>query len=256
MGGVICKNFSKIFYTDEENRWLDGFLKKLYSSNLSTRQISLYLYALFQACLKKRPFNIFHRANLNVRLNNSVTRSFGNKVTWEKSFEQLMICSHEELGRTLFNSKSNVELSDASSITSARTGYDLVYLDPPYVSHSEKNNLDDYWKRYHFLEGISRYGEWEGLIDLNSRIRIMQQPEHFLEWSRKATFKENLFGLIENHRNSTVVLSYVSGAYPDESEILAHFEGLFPIVSLHTKDHAHALCKKRKRELLFIGRHR
>ena len=253
--GVIYNNFRNIFYTDNENRWLDGFIKKLHSSNLHRSQISLYRYTLFQACLKKRPFNLFHRANLNVRLNENVTRSFGNKTTWERSFEELMLQSFEELSCKLFESQSKIRISDASSISGLKSGYDLVYLDPPYVSLKEKNNLDDYWKRYHFLEGLCQYDEWADAIDQQSMIKAIHQPKHFLDWSRKATFTEQLFKLIEKHRRSTVVLSYVTEAFPDESEITAYFERLFPIVSVHSKDHAHALCKNRKRELLFIGKH-
>jgi adenine-specific DNA-methyltransferase len=48
-------------------------------------------------------------------------------------------------------------------------GYDLVYIDPPYVSLSEQRNWDDYWRRYHFLEGLARYKEWEQLIDPHYR---------------------------------------------------------------------------------------
>ncbi|MEW8460388.1 MAG: DNA adenine methylase, partial [Candidatus Thiodiazotropha endolucinida] len=252
--GVVYNHFRNIFYTDNENKWLDGFIRKLHASNLDNSQISLYRYTLFQACLKKRPFNLFHRANLNVRLNENVTRSFGNKTTWEKPFEELMLQSFTELSSKLFKSKSNIRISNASSINRVNSGYDLVYLDPPYVSLKEKNNLDDYWKRYHFLEGLCRYNEWTDTIDPQSKIKAMHQPKHFLDWSRKATFTEKLFNLIEKHQRSTVVLSYVSEALPDESEITAHFESLFPRVSVDSKDDAHALSRSRKRELLFIGK--
>jgi hypothetical protein len=36
--------------------------------------------ALCQACLAKRPYNLFHRANLYMRTQD-VERSFGNKTT-------------------------------------------------------------------------------------------------------------------------------------------------------------------------------
>lgn len=253
--GVIYDHFKGIFYTDDENRWLDGFIKKLRASDLSGSQVSLFRYVLFQACLKKRPFNLFHRANLSIRLNESVSRSFGNKATWERSFEELMFQSYTELSNRLVQSRSKICISDVASITEVEPDYDLVYLDPPYVSLKEKNNQDNYWKRYHFLEGLSNYENWEDQIDDHSKIKLMRQPDCFVEWSRKATFKEKLFELIEKHRQSTVVLSYVSEAYPDESEITDHFESIFPNVSIHSIDHTHALCKKQKRELLFIGKY-
>lgn len=254
--GFIYRQFKGLYYTDDENCWLDGFSNKLLLSGLSKPQVSLYLYTLFQACLKKRPFNLFHRANLNLRLNKKVSRTFGNKTTWERSFEELMVQSYQELSSSIFNGISSTNISNSSSVTRLSGDYDLVYLDPPYVSLSEKNNHDDYWRRYHFLEGLCCYIEWPYMIDHNSRLKEMYQPKHFSDWSRKSTFKKKLFGLIEKHKKSTVVLSYVSGAFPDEGELIEYFESCFPITSFHSKDHSHALCKSRKRELLFIGRHK
>ena len=45
-------------------------------------------HALNQACLMKRPFNLFHRKNLYIRTAN-VERQFGNKTTWETPFPTL-----------------------------------------------------------------------------------------------------------------------------------------------------------------------
>ena len=254
--GVISNNFRGKYYTVDENSWLDGFASKLLSEKLSRSQISLYRYTLFQACLKKRPFNLFHRANLNIRLNEDVTRSFGNKRTWERSFEELMLHSYEELSKTVFKSKSSIDILNSSDITKLEPGFDLLYLDPPYIDALKNTNHDGYWKRYHFLEGLCQYVDWSTLIDQQSTIGALKQPKHFLDWSRKATFKERLFDLIKKHRGSTVVLSYVSDAFPDEVEITNYFEELFPLVSIHSKDHSHALSKMKKRELLFIGRHK
>ncbi|MDP2901563.1 MAG: DNA adenine methylase, partial [Methylovulum sp.] len=87
--GFISKSFSRMYYTDEENDWLDGAAQAINEVDNPIKR-SIYFYCLFQACLKKRPFNLFHRANLNLRLNRNVTRSFGNWVTWEKPFSELM----------------------------------------------------------------------------------------------------------------------------------------------------------------------
>ena len=66
--GFISKNFKNVFYKNHENLWLDGFMNKVLSSNLKKEEVSLCLYYVFQACLKKRPFNFSHGANLNLRL--------------------------------------------------------------------------------------------------------------------------------------------------------------------------------------------
>ncbi len=254
--GFISKTFRGLYYKDDENRWLDGFVAKLFSSNLTARETSLYLYALFQACLKKRPFNIFHRTNLNLRLNKEVERTFGNFTTWEQPFSELIMQAYKDLISSLWKGRGSIKILKPTCISRIRNGYDLVYLDPPYISEIEENNRDDYWRRYHFLEGLSNYYEWDKLIDRKTALRSMPRPKHFLVWSRKQTFREQLFWLLRKHRQSIVVLSYVSDSFPDENEIAGYFESLFSDVSIHSLKHGHALSKQKKRELLFIGRPR
>ena len=254
--GLISKTFKGLYYKDDENRWLDGFVTKLFSSDLTSRETSLYMYALYQACLKKRPFNIFHRANLNLRLNKKVERRFGNSTTWERPFTELMLQAYKELMSSLWKGRGNVKILKPTCVSRIRNGYDLVYLDPPYISQIQENNRDDYWRRYHFLEGLSIYHEWDKLIDRKTSLKSMPTPRQFLVWSRKHTFREKLFDLIRKHRQSIVVLSYVSDSFPDENDIAVHFKSLFFDVSIHSLEHTHALSKQKKKELLFIGRPR
>src|SRR5205814_7034546 len=79
---------SGVFYLEEENIWLDNFIQKVATVDNKFKR-AIILSVLFQACLSKRTFNLFHRANLNLRTNN-VKRNFGNKTTWEKPFEDLI----------------------------------------------------------------------------------------------------------------------------------------------------------------------
>ncbi len=51
---------------------------------------AMFLWALFQSCISKRPYNLFHRKNLYVRTAD-VKRNFGNKTTWDKPFESISI---------------------------------------------------------------------------------------------------------------------------------------------------------------------
>ncbi|MER9305901.1 DNA adenine methylase [Mesorhizobium sp. M0293] len=250
--GVISQNFSGIFFKDEENTWLDGFIRSVNDDARSIEDKSLLRYLIYQACLKKRPFNLFHRANLKLRTNISVTRSFGNAITWERSFMHHALQAYDDITRrsACGGSFSILPSGNAEDIPA---GYDLVYIDPPYIGREERRNRDDYWRRYHFLEGLAHYNEWGGLIDPKSDIRLFAPPHWFPEWARTRSFKDRLFSFIDRHQHSIVALSYVSGAFPSETEIKAHFESRFSQVSIHSAEHNHALSKARKRELLFIG---
>ena len=251
--GVISRQFKGIFYTEDENAWLDGFMLEVSKLSRSENKTSLLLYLLYQACLKKRPFNLFHRSNLGLRTNRNIERSFGNFVTWETPFSDHMMNAYNELPTSRIETAPNSTILPAQNASDIDSGYDLVYIDPPYAHPKNQSNPDGYWRKYHFLEGLSSYDSWENKIDPTSRIRLSKAPEHFTVWSSRTTLKDSLFDLIQHHRSSIVVLSYMAGAYPSESEIKEYFESLFSEVSLHSIKHTYALSKSKKRELLYIG---
>src|SRR5690606_25532811 len=82
----IQRTFKDIYFTDEENAWLDRVVWNLNHLLTSPYKQALARFALFQACIIKRPYNLFHRANLYMRTA-KVQRSFGNKTTWDTPFE-------------------------------------------------------------------------------------------------------------------------------------------------------------------------
>ena len=251
--GFIYENFSGIFFTDDENAWLDGFITYLDGLSSKPDAQALLRYLIYQACLKKRPFNLFHRANLGLRTNKCVKRSFGNAVTWERTFAHHALQAYDELNAKPEFPGGSATVLPAGDAGGIAPGYDLVYIDPPYINRVERYNHDDYWRRYHFLEGLANYRQWAGLINRNSDIGLFPPPPWFAEWGRVATFKDRLFAFIDTHRHSIIALSYVSDAFPSETEIMAHFEARFAQVSVHSAAHHHALSKTQKRELLFIG---
>jgi adenine-specific DNA-methyltransferase len=250
--GFISKTFSGMYYTDEENCWLDGAIHAINAINNELER-SIYFYCLFQACLKKRPFNLFHRANLNLRLNRNVTRSFGNLTTWEKEFSHLMKESFNDLKLLKYYPTKPAIVLPPGDIAELDIGYDLVYLDPPYVSQSRTG--DDYLRRYHFLEGLSTYNEWDKMINLTSSNKSFTTIDYISKWQSKKEFRSLLFDTIKKHKKSIVVLSYISGAYPSEEDIEEFFRSTFRRTYTLKKEFCHALAKDKKVELLFIGWH-
>lgn len=251
--GVVSKSFRGIYYKDKENAWIDGFMDLLQRANLRPAQSSLLRYLLYQACLKKRPFNLFHRSNLHLRTNTGVYRSFGNHVTWERSFLHHIMQAYDELPENS-SMQTPCNVLQPGNVERLKPGYDLVYIDPPYVSDISRYNRDDYWRRYHFLEGLANYKTWEQGIDYNSDIRLLRRPKWMLDWAMKTSFRDRLFSFIRTHKKSQVVLSYVTSACPNESEIKRFFEETFSNVSIHSREHSHALGVMPRRELLFVGR--
>lgn len=251
--GVVSRNFHDVFYTDDENSWIDGFINHLDRANVNEQERSLLKHLLYQSCLKKRPYNVFHRANLALRQRTGIDRSFGNLATWNRSFPEHMVRTFEELERGLVSNNVPTNILPYGDVSKIDPGYDLVYFDPPYVSKSASKNADGYWRRYHFLEGLATYPTWEGKIDQQSKTRGYIPPRWMEDWQNKALSKDLLFGMIKRHSSSICVLSYASDAHPDRDEIQALFESTFKETRYLTMPSKYALSSVSRRELLFVG---
>ena len=248
--GFIAKTFKGIYYTDEENAWLDGIMAAIEAVKF-VEERSVYLYCLFQACMKKRPFNLFHRANLYLRLNRSRKRSFGNQTTWDTPFHVFAKQAYRELRDAIWNSGKNHRVLSPADVSELKAEYDLVYFDPPYVSLDDRS--DDYLRKYHFLEGLVNYKTWPSLINRNYKTFSFYPKPHIREWQNKSKFKERLFDLIASHKNSIVVLSYIMDAYPSKRDLLRYFKQTFNQIRVTDHDLSHALIKGKRKELLIIG---
>jgi len=246
--GKISKNYAGIFFTGEENQWLDGAMEKIHSMPQSIEK-DLYLYLVMQASLMKRPFNLFHRANLNLRTNKNIHRSFGNLTTWERSFVDTIKILVAELEK-LESGHIPAIIHHPTTAEKISNGYDLVYIDPPYVQRSKK---DTYWKKYHFLEGMANYPKMESMIERKLKINQLKSNQDMENWEEPSLFKDKLFSLIDKHKKSIVVLSYMTNAIPSEDELVDCFSSTFAKVKISYHDLSHAMSKGKKTEILLIG---
>lgn len=128
----IQTTFHDIYYPDAENAWLDRVVFNINHYLSDPLKQALARFALFQACIVKRPYNLFHRANLYMRTA-SVQRSFGNKTTWDTPFDDHFRAFAQEANRAVFdNGRQNIAL--CVDALGTPQGADLVYLDPPYLN--------------------------------------------------------------------------------------------------------------------------
>ncbi len=160
----VYDTFKDIYFTDEENRWVDMIVTNINLFDDIYKKALAY-FALFQSCIIKRPFNLFHRKNLYLRFSD-VERNFGNKATWDTPFESHFIKFVDEANQAVFsNGKQNRALN--LDVFDIEGEFDLVYIDTPYIS---KNGVGvDYFDFYHFLEGLINYSKWSEMIDYRTK---------------------------------------------------------------------------------------
>lgn len=257
----IQNTFENIYYTDEENEWIDRFLSNwdnfpdIYPKKVGQYKKALAFSAFCQSALKKRPFNLFHRANLYLRLND-VKRSFGNKTSWEGSFDTYFRNFCNESNTHIFsNGEKHLALNLMVSELSNKKEFDLIYVDPPYIRKESSGSDVDYLKFYHFLEGACNKDSWGKRIDYNSKnLRLMDDKTN--EWiSPKLNISafERLFNVF---KKATIVVSYKEPGIPSKAKLaklLKKFKRR--VISVPGKKYDYALNKNNgfHREYLLIG---
>jgi adenine-specific DNA methylase len=247
----IQKEFKDIFFLPEENAWLDKVVSNIYRVRNKYKRAILFA-SLFQACLSKRPFNLFHRANLYIRTNN-VSRTFGNKTTWEKPFEVLFRKYISEYNQAVFDNGEKNKVIGGHDALSAPNGVDLVYLDPPYFSTSSNSGMN-YLVYYHFLEGMVNYRKWKKNITYSGKIKRLKDTQEILQWTRKSHIYESFKRLLERFQDSIIVLSYQSNGVPSKGEIIDILTSFKKRVKVKTRPHRYVLSPRKSEELLFIAR--
>jgi adenine-specific DNA-methyltransferase len=243
----ITQTFPGIYFLSDENEWLDRVTANIAAMKESAKK-SLALFALFQACLAKRPYNLFHRANLYMRTA-AVKRSFGNKATWDRPFEEHF---REALNRANDAVFSNNQQHSALACGYAEVapGFDLVYLDPPYLN--SRGVGVDYLDFYHFLEGLTEYELWPAKICYDYKHRPYVRKNN--PWNQKETIVEAFNRVLEIHRRSIIVISYRSNGIPAADELVALLRRHGRRDARPTEtDYQYVLSDKHGKELLFVS---
>lgn len=245
----VHRTFEGIYFTDCENAWIDVVVQNIGRLRGQANRALAY-YGLFQACLVKRPYNLFHRRNLYMRTA-KVARSFGNKATWDRSFAEHFERFVAQVNGAVFDGGVPCRVTgyDAQDVPGA---FDLVYIDPPYVSG--RGVGVDYLGFYHFLEGLADYRAWPDRVDYTSKHRrLMPQPN---PWCSPKTNASAFARLFERFADSILVVSYRSDGCPNLEALVGLMKRFKPRVEVvQARAYQYALSKNRRSaEVLLIGR--
>lgn len=244
----IEKTFSDTYYTDEENRWLDMVIINIHQLEDQYKEALAY-FALFQSCIIKRPYNLFHRKNLYIRTQ-EVERTFGNKTSWDTPFDIHFRKFAAEANNAVFsNYKNNIVLNQ--NVFDIKNNYDLVYIDSPYVPQSGTGL--DYTDLYHFLEGIMYYDTWEEMIDQKSKHKKLKSKPS--AWTKAKVIEDSFERLIKQFSDSILVISYRSDGIPSIERIKEILEENGKTVEIfESNSMKYVLSKKVSSEVLIVAK--
>lgn len=244
----IQRTFDDIYYTAHENAWLDRTIANLQQLD-NPYQFSIAFFALAQACIVKRPYNLFHRKNLYIRMAD-VERSFGNKASWDKPFDAWFTQFVQQANQAVFDNghKNRAFCGDVMAI---QGDFDLIYIDPPYIS--KKGVAVDYRDFYHFLEGLTMYDQWPAQVDYKSKHRRLQRTQS--AWTDKTRIHAAFEQLFARFADSTLVVSYRSDGIPTIEELKAMLRRYKQTVQLvEYGQYQYALSTNRKsQEVLLLA---
>jgi len=245
---LIERSFDGIYFTAEENRWLDVAVRNVLRLTCRLERAVAW-FALFQSAMVKRPYNLFHRRNLYMRIAD-VKRSFGNKTTWDRGFGECFRNFALEVNSALLDSKGKCRAICRDALT-VEPGYDLVYIDTPYIKRSGVGV--DYREFYHFLEGMVHYDKWPTMIDYDSKHRRLIRRRN--PWTDPGRCHDLFRQLFDRFRDSVLVVSYRSDGIPSIDELA----GMLREVKRHVQvidgpKYQYALStNRRSREVLMIA---
>lgn len=245
-GSFIAKTFKGLYFTDEENDFLDRMRTNIELLDSPLKK-SLALAALTRACLKKRPRGVFTYVGFKYDdgrrdLKISLKDHFVNNI---QAFNQAVFSN--SLRNRAFN-KNSLELD---------VDVDLVYLDPPYYSRRSDN---EYTRRYHFVEGLCR--KWEGL-DIQWKTKTKKFKKYETPFGSSNTVYGAFESIFDRYRNSIIVVSYSSNSLPNKNELASMLKKFKKRVEVHQIGHKYSFGNQGHKvgdnandviEYVFVGR--
>lgn len=199
----IRRTFKDLYYTDAENSFLDNLSANI--RRLPNRQTrSVALAATVRACMKRRPRGIFTYVG---------HRYDDGRNDLRRSLHDHFLREIENVNRAVFDSGQRCDATCVDTLR-IRGDFDLVYLDPPYISRLSDN---DYTRRYHFVEGLVR--DWAGLTIQTETLtkKFLASPTPFRSPHSAEEAFERVF---RKFADSTIVLSYSSTGVPARKDLV------------------------------------
>ncbi|WP_216664356.1 MULTISPECIES: DNA adenine methylase [unclassified Oceanispirochaeta] len=242
----IKRTYEGIFYNPEDLEFLDLISWRLTNLNNPYKR-SLVMAALIRSCAKKQPRGVF-------TISGDLSRYDDGRRDLKLSLREHFTEQIEQYNNAVFDNGEMNKSFCGSVFDLQEMPVDLVYMDPPYVPRSDDNC---YVKRYHFLEGLSKYWKDEEIM-YNTKVRKIHKK--YTPFSYRGDALEAFEGMFRKFSRSILVLSYSSNGYPDLDVLVSLMEKYKSSVEVRSRDHryhfgTHDKVRRSKvQEYLIIGR--
>jgi adenine-specific DNA-methyltransferase len=246
----ISRCFDGIYFTDEENRQLDTLAVSIHRMNDAQQQADAW-FCLFQACLSKRPYNLFHRANLSMRTAN-VERSFGNKKTWDRPLFEHMHKFLKELARFRLQPPGGTVQVTSGDGFELTADTELAYIDTPYA-RAENRQETNYFNFYHFLDCLLDYDGFSDKLHMAYAHRPYYSPSK--PWHPCDCLEDAFSALFQRFPSARLAVSYRTDGAPSVEQLEALLKATGRSVQVFLQDaRAYTLSTRRaSREVLLLG---
>jgi adenine-specific DNA-methyltransferase len=238
----IRHTFDGLYFTGADREFLDSAWSHI--DRMSGHRRDMALSALLLAAARRQPRGVFTVTGLRYDdgrrdLRMPLREQFGQRAG--------------DYNRVVFDSGQPCTARSGDVFALPPSGYDVVYLDPPYAPPRDDNC---YIKRYHFLEGLSVYWRGQAIME-NTRTKKL--AKRYTPFSYTRTVTGALQRTIRQFSESAIVLSYSSNAVPGADVIEALLREVKDSVEVRLIDHTytfgtHPAAERRAvSEYLFIG---
>lgn len=200
----VQRTFADLYFSPEDNAFLDNLWANIQSMNSPLKR-SLALAAACRAAMKKRPRGIF---------------TFTGKKGWDGrrdlqlTMREQFLSAARAFNAAVFSNRRRNEVFQRDVFHLDPSGYDLVYIDTPYVSPFSDC---DYTRRYHFVEGYCSYWKRSEILSTTTTRKIKSYTTAF---SSKKNVTEAFDKLFNHFHRSALIVSYSSNAVPAKKEMI------------------------------------
>lgn len=241
----IRRTFTGVFFTAEDLEFLDSAWSHIDAMGGHRRAVAIA--ALCLAAARKQPRGVF-------TITGDLSRYDDGRRDLRLSLREHFVERVRDYNRAVFGNGQACRVTTMEVADLEPRRYDVVYLDPPYAPPADDN---DYTKRFHFLEGLSRY--WAG-DRVMAGTKSRKLPKRVTRFSSKRTITEAFGEVFTKFRDSPIVLSYSSNALPDAESLIGMLRETKDDVEVRRIPHTyhygtHAQATRRQvDEYLFLAR--